>query len=250
MSVWQAIYEDLKDSGLEIIAVAFDTGGKAAVEASIRAEGCRERPDVLARLMGWSADLWARQAPPTYPCLIDEGHQLAETYGMVNVPQSVWIDEEGRMVRPPESAGTIDMVRHMNRETFEIADEPVAAGMAARNTYVEALKDWVKNGAASPYVLSAEEARRRLRGPSEAEVLAANHVRLGRHLYAKGALEAAKHHFKEASRLHPDSWNYRRQSMMLDPESIGQLNAGPDFWAAVDAYSHLPYYPEANFSQA
>jgi len=133
LSVWQAIYEDLKDSGLEIIAVAFDTGGKAAVEASIRAEGCRERPDVLARLMGWSADLWARQAPPTYPCLIDEGHQLAETYGMVNVPQAVWIDEEGRMVRPPESAGTIDMVRHMNRETFEIADEPVAAGMAARS---------------------------------------------------------------------------------------------------------------------
>lgn len=250
MSVWQAIYEDLKGSGLEIIAVAFDTGGKAAVEASIRAEGCRERPEVLARLMGWSADLWARQAPPTYTCVIDEGHLLAELYGMVNVPQGVWIDEQGRIVRPPESAGTSDMVRHMNRETFEIPDAPVAEGVAVRNTYVEALKDWVKHGAASRYALTPDEVRKRMRGPSQDEVLAANHVRLGRYLFAKGALDAAKLHFKEASRLHPDSWNYRRQSMMLDPESIGQLNAGPDFWAAVDANADRPYYPAPDFSHA
>mgnify|MGYP006274541289 CR=1 FL=1 len=248
--MWQAVYEDLRDSGLEIIAVAFDTGGKAAVEASIRAEGCRERPDVLARLMGWSPELWARQAPPTYTCLIDEGHLLAERYGMVNVPQGVWIDEAGRIVRAPESAGTIDMVRHMNRETFEIPDAPVAAGMAARDAYVAALKDWAANGAASRYVLPAAEVRKRLRGPGEAEAVAANHVRLGRFLFARGALEAAKRHFSEASRLHPDSWNYRRQSMMLDPASIGQLNAGPDFWAAVDARSDRPFYPPAELGPA
>lgn len=248
--MWQAIYADLKDAGLVIIAVAFDTGGKAAVAASIRAADCKERPEVLARLMGWEPDLWARQAPPTYPCLIDEGHLLAELYGMVNVPQGVWIDEAGRIVRPAESAGTSDMVRHMNRETFEIADEPAAVGMAIRTTYINALRDWVKNGAASPYVLSDEEIRRRLRGPSEAEVVAANHVRLGRHLYSQGHLEAAKRHFLEASRLHPHSWNYRRQAMMLDPQSIGQLNGGPDFWAAVDEHHDLPYYPPADFTPA
>jgi tetratricopeptide (TPR) repeat protein len=142
------------------------------------------------------------------------------------------------------------MVRHMNRETFEIPDAPVAEGMAIRNTYIEALKDWAKHGAASPYALSAEEVRRRMRGPSEAEVLAANHARLGRFLFKKGQLDAAKRHFREASQLHPDSWNYRRQSMMLDPESLGQLNAGPDFWAAVDKYSDRPYYPAPDFSRA
>ena len=33
--------------------------------------------------------------------------------------------------------------------------------------------------------------------------------------------------------------------MMLDPESIGELNAGPDFWEAVDALGDAPYYEPA-----
>jgi tetratricopeptide (TPR) repeat protein len=246
--VWQVVYEELKGQGLEMIAVAFDTGGKAAVEEKIRAADCKERPEVLARLMGWAPDLWARQAPPTYPCLIDEAHVVAELYGMVNVPQGVWIDEKGRIVRPAESAGTCDMVRTMNRETFEIPDADADRGVAIRNTYIDALRDWVKNGAASPYALPANEVKRRMRGPSEADVRAATHVRLGRYLYAKGALERAKHHFKEAVRLCPQKWNYRRQSNMLDPQSIGQLNAGPDFWAAIDALGDEQFYPVADFS--
>lgn len=248
--MWQVIYEELRGQGLEIIAVAFDTGGKAAAEASIRAADCKQRPDVLAKLMGWSAELWAKQAPPTYTCLIDEGHKLAELYGMVNVPQGIWIDEEGRIVRPPESAGTADMVRHMNRETFEIPDPAVKMGENTRNTYVEALRDWVKHGAQSRFALTPAEVKARLRGPSEDEVRAANHARLGTWLYKQGKLDAAKHHFSEASRLHPDSWNYRRQSMMLDPESLGQLNAGPGFWAAVDARADKPFYPPPDYSRA
>jgi hypothetical protein len=248
--VWQVIYEELRGKGLEIIAVAFDTGGKAAVEAKIRAADCAERPAVLARLMGWAPELWARQAPPTYPCLIDEKHVVAELYGMVNVPQGVWIDEAGRIVRPAESAGTSDMVRDMNRETFEVPDTAADRGIAIRNTYIDALRDWVKNGAASPYVLPANEVKKRMRGPSEAEVRAATHVKLGQYLYSKGALDRAKFHFKEAVRLHPDSWNYRRQSNMLDPQSIGELNAGPDFWSAVDALGEKQFYPPADFSRA
>ncbi len=248
--MWQAIYAELGGEGLEIIAVAFDTGGKAAVEAKIRAVDCAERPAVLARLMGWSPDLWARQAPPTYPCLIDESHVVAELYGMVNVPQGVWIDETGRIVRPAESAGTCDMVRDMNRETFEIPDEAAERGIAIRNSYIDALRDWVRNGAASPYALPANEVKRRMRGPSEADVRAATHVRLGRYLYQKGALDLAKHHFKEAVRLCPQKWSYRRQSNMLDPQSIGELNAGPDFWTAVDALGDEPFYPPADLSQA
>ena len=98
--MWQAIYLELKDQGFEMIAVAFDTAGTAAVEASIRCANIKDRPPVLARLTGWSDDLWARQAPPTYPCLIDEGHVVAELYNMRNVPQAVWLDEQGRIVRP------------------------------------------------------------------------------------------------------------------------------------------------------
>lgn len=244
--MWQVVYEELRDKNFEMIAVAFDTAGTAAVEARIRAVDCRDQPAMLGRLMGWAPELWARQSPPTYPCLIDEAHVVADLYGMVNVPQGVWIDEAGRIVRPAESAGTSDMVRHMNRQTFEVPDDAAAQGAAIRNTYIDALRDWVLHGADSRYALSPGEVRRRLRGPREEDVLAATHVRLGRHLYAAGALDAAKRHLKEASRLCPDKWNYRRQSMMLDPESVGQLNAGPDFWAAVDALGDEPYYPVAD----
>lgn len=246
--MWQAVYEELKDKNLEIIAVAFDTAGKAAVEAGIRSADCKERPAALARLMGWSEDLWARQSPPTYTCLIDEAHVVAELYGMVNVPQGVWIDENGHIVRPAESAGSADMARHMNRETFEIADDVAALGVDVRNAYVDAVRDWAERGAQSPYVLSPEEVRKRMRGPKEDDVVAATHVRLGRYLYGRGELARAKHHFNEAVRLSPDSWNYRRQSNMLDPDKVGQLNSGPEFWAAVDALGDTPYYPPADFS--
>lgn len=229
-----------------ILAVALDTAGKAAVEAKIRAADCAERPAALGRLMGWNPELWARQAPPTYPCLIDEAHTVAELYGITNVPQGVWIDEQGRIVRPAESAGTSDVVRVLNRETFEIPDADAARGIAIRDQYVDALRDWVKNGAASRFALPANEVKRRIRGPSEADVRAATHVRLGRYLFGKGALERAKFHFREAVRLCPDSWNYRRQSNMLDPQSIGELNAGPDFWEAIDALGDRPFYPVAD----
>lgn len=248
--MWQAVYAELRDQGLEIIAVALDTGGKAAVEAKIRAADCKERPALLASLMGWNADLWARQAPPTYPCLIDEAHVIADLYGITNVPQAVWIDEQGRIVRPAESAGTTSMVKAMNRETFEIPADAAAVGIANRDAYIDALRDWVKHGAKSRFVLSGDEVKRRMRGPSEADVRAATHVKLGRYLFGKGQLERAKFHFKEAVRLCPDSWNYRRQSNMLDPQSIGELNAGPDFWEAVDALGDKPFYPVADLSAA
>lgn len=248
--MWQVIYEELRGEGLEIIAVAFDTAGAAAVGGGIRATDIADRPDAFAALMGWSPELWAQQAPPTYPCLIDESHQVADLYGMINVPQAVWIDEQGRIVRPAESAGVIDMAKYMNRETFELPENVIANGASARNSYIDALRDWVGNGSDSEFALAPEEVKRRMRGPSEDDVLAATHVKLGRYLFNANALEAAKMHFAKASRLSPDSWNYRRQSMMLDPESVGEINAGPEFWSAVDALGDKDFYPPADLSRA
>jgi len=244
--VWQAIYPELYAQGLEIIAVALDTGGRAAVAARIRAEDIAERPAALAPLMGWNEDLWSRQAPPTYPCLIDESHQVAALFGITNVPQAVWIDEQGRIVRPAESAGTSDVVKRLDRATFALPEADAAHSVANRDRYIAALRDWVANGERSRYVLSADEVRRRMRRPRPEDALAATHVSLARHLYAHGRLEAAKRHFREAVSLCPESWNYRRQSNMLDPESIGQLNAGEDFWDAVKALGDTPFYAEAD----
>ena len=97
--MWQALYEELKDHGFVVIAVALDSR-----------EG-----DPLP---------WIEAAATSYPCLIDRDHRLADLYHMVNVPQAVWIDEHGTIVRPTESAGAYEGFRRMDRVTREMpADE-------------------------------------------------------------------------------------------------------------------------------
>jgi hypothetical protein len=71
-------------------------------------------------IMVWDAEFSKRAGVPTYPCLIDREHVVAELYGIVNVPTAVWIDEAGRMVRPPEPAGMSDGFRAMNTATFAV----------------------------------------------------------------------------------------------------------------------------------
>ena len=44
------------------------------------------------------------RAHPEHPSLIDSAHVVDELFGVVNVPNGVWIDEEGMIVRPSEPA--------------------------------------------------------------------------------------------------------------------------------------------------
>lgn len=244
--MWQAIYDELKGGNFEIVAVALDTGGKAAVEASVRPTNLAERPEVIRKMRGWGELEWGRMAPPEYPCLIDEEHVVAELYGMVNVPTAVWIDEEGWIVRPTEVPGSTDAWTKMDRETFEIPEDGARRQQVNRRVYVDALRDWVQKSENSEYVFSADEVRRRVSLPSEDDVLAATHVRLGRHLYREGHVEAAKLHFQEAVRLCPQKWNYRRQGMVLEPELVGQINVSLEFWKEIDALGDTPYYTPAD----
>ena len=93
------------------VAVALDTGG--------------------VRIAGE----WIRAAEPTYPCLIDERHVVAELFGMRNVPSAVWVDERGRVVRPSENCGSSDAWRFwLDRGSGKMAPEGVAdAGRAGRS---------------------------------------------------------------------------------------------------------------------
>ena len=226
-----------------MIAVALDTGGVPAVREWIRPSDLASRPKEMMDLMGWGAELAARAAAPTFPCLIDERHLVAELYDIVNVPMAVWIDERGRIVRPAESAGAGDSFRKLDLATFSLPPDAVAAGRQRRQVYVEALRDWVDRGESSAHALSGDEVLRRMTGPSEDAARAAVEYRLGEFLYRNGALEAAKIHFAEAVRLRPESWNYRRNHHMLGPGQVGELNAGPEFWEAVQALGDRPYYP-------
>jgi tetratricopeptide (TPR) repeat protein len=189
-------------------------------------------------LMGWDPEA-TRIAIPTYPCLIDENHTVPELYDIINVPAAVWIDEQGRIVRPPDSAGACDVFRVMDRTTFRMPKEAADHARQERKAYITALRDWIENGAPSKYVMRADELRRLLPGPDAGDQLAAAHFRLGLELDRLGRTEEAKSQFAEAKRLRPESWSYKRQAWEL--EQPGKA-AGPEFWSAVDALGDKHYY--------
>jgi hypothetical protein len=215
--VWQALSEDTQSRGLIVVAVALDSGG--------------------AR----TAAPWIHAAKPTYPCLIDERHVVADLYGMVNVPNAVWIDETGRVVRPAETAGASDSFRiHLDRTTRQMSAAGLEERERSRTAYVDAVRDWVTRGDASPFALAPADARRRLPVVTDEHVRAAAHFRLGHYLHGVGDRQAALPHLAEARRLHPESWSYRRQTWEL--EEPGKAGS-PTFWSAVDALGDRPYYP-------
>jgi hypothetical protein len=212
--VWQELYESLKDRGFVVLAVALDS-----------------RPgDPLP---------WIEAARPTYPCLIDRDHHVAELFGMVNVPQAVWIDEAGRIVRPTESAGAYEGFRKMNRTTREVPADVAKITAEAKTTYVAALRDWVLHGAASAHALDGARARANV--PRVTQEMAEAHAafRLGQYLIRAGGQDEGERWLAEASRLHPESWAMWRQQAGVNELGLAAL---PDFWERVDALGAKRYY--------
>jgi hypothetical protein len=198
----------------------------------------------MLRFMGWNQALAGAAAAPTYPCLIDERHALAEALGIINVPTAVWIDEAGQIVRPPETPGVTDAFRSMNPQTRELPEDRARDGQLRRQVYVDALRDWIERGAASEHVLSPDEVRRRMRGVDRSASLAAAHFRLGVWLAQHGERDAAQRTFEVAVGLAPRSWRFLRQKIVLsDPALTGQLAATPEFRQAVLALGDHYYYP-------
>jgi hypothetical protein len=200
-------------------------------------------PQTILDIMGWDAQLAKRAGVPTYPCLIDREHVVAERYGMVNVPTAVWIDEAGRIVRPSEPAGMSDGFRAMDTTTFEMPAEAAADTKRRRRIYVEALRDWIAKGVKSEHALVPEEVLRRMAGPTRSEALADAHFRVGAYLHRSGRPDAARPHLEEAVRLRPESWSFRRQAIVLsDPALTGQVAATPGYWEAVTSLGDGHYY--------
>ena len=212
--MWQALYAELKDHGFVVIAVALDSR-----------EG-----DPLP---------WIEAAAPSYPCLIDADHRLADLYHMVNVPQAVWIDEHGRIVRPTEPAGAYEGFRRMDRVTREVPADAARMTAETKATYLNAIRDWVRLGRASRHAFDSERARACAPRPTEDVARAHVAFRLGQHLIRHGQAEEGDRWLAEASRLHPDSWAMWRQRAGVT--ELG-LAAQPDFWARVDALAERRYY--------
>lgn len=211
--MWRALYEELKDKGFMVVAVAQESRGAD-----------HARP-------------WIEQAKSSYWQLIDADHRLEDLYNLVNVPQAIWIDEQGRIVRPPETAGSTDHFRRMDLQTRTMSPEDQAERQAARQAYLDAVRAWIFTGA---HALPADEARATLAKVTPEIAEARTRFRLGLWLRANGRAAEGALQMAEASRLHPDSWSLWRQAADLD--EAGKAS-GPDFWKRVQALGDRPYYP-------
>jgi tetratricopeptide (TPR) repeat protein len=198
---WQKFYHDLNDKNFEIISIAQDTGGVK------------------------DAGQWITAANPEYTALIDDKHLVTQLYNMVNVPTAVWINEKGMIVRPNEVAYVDNRYKAMHG---------IDAG-----PYLDAIRDWVANGDRSVFVMKEKEVKDRLNPPSSERVRADAEFALAEYLHKNGHGDDAIPHFKEAQRLDPDNWNYKRQAWAL---SDAEKNYGTSFMKEVQKLNGKPYY--------
>jgi hypothetical protein len=224
--VWQEIRSELHPRGVEVVTIALDTGGAEAAGPFI--------------------DL----AKPEHPSLIDEAHLLDELLGVVNVPSGVWVDEQGVIVRPPEPAfpgrsvwREMELPDNLPPNVTEMLEE-AAKIEADLHSYLAALRDWAANGADSAFALSEEEVVERSapRPPEVSEAAAC--FELGQHLHRSGHAEDAVRWFREAHRLQPDNWTYKRQAWsFLDPFQGPTEQYEGDWLTDVRKIGAENYYP-------
>jgi hypothetical protein len=225
--VWQELRQELRPKGVEVVTVALDVGGQEA------------------------AGPWIDLAKPDHPSLIDEAHLLDELLGVVNVPTGVWVDEQGMIVRPPEPAfpgkaviAELGLPPNAPPRIVEMLTE--AAKMKIEpERYAAAIRDWAEHGAESRFALSSEEVVERSR-PSSPEVSqAAASFELAQRLQRTGHPEAAVRWFREAHRLQPDNWTYKRQAWeLVDPILQGPSEQYEGDWLSdVREIGPENYYP-------
>ena len=250
--MWQALRTELHPQGLEIVTVSLEMSGPEASRGYIEA------------------------AQPQHPSLLDPTHKMDALFGVVNIPNVVWIDEEGVIVRPAEP-GWPGSREPLPASLFaampKVGKAPAAPTPAEgatpanqltsgqdRDTYPDALRDWAAKGAQSEFALGPGEviARSQPRPMSMSE--GAAHFELANHLWRSGDREGAIEHFNECHRLQPDNWTYKRQAWSAVSEervggSFGRFVQGPlvgeedawpfasDFRSDVAMLREGEYYP-------
>lgn len=171
---------------------------------------------------------YIEKAAPSHPSLIDTDHRVADLYGIINVSTVIWIDENGKVVRP----NTIEYGSNLFKQFHGIDAEP----------HKRALRNWVIDDALE---VGDDEAIRAARmPPTPEEQLARAEFALAWYLHRSGRGEAAEPHFVRAGELSPHDWTIRRGSMPIR----GQDPMGPEFMALFqewDAAGRPGYASEA-----
>ena len=156
-----------------------------------------------------------------YPVVVDSAHVTAERFGITNVPSTVWIDEDGVIVKPATISPGDDQFREFTK-----------VDSAAHHT---ALRRWVIAGE-SP---DADRVAVAVRSPDEQLALAER--RVGAWLHGEGQVDAAAAHLARAVALAPWDWTVRRASIALrggDPFLGEEFLA---FWQEWDAAGRPGY---------
>lgn len=190
LPVWQAVYAAHKDQDFMVLTVAQDARNSDALS-------------------------FIEAAKPQHPALIDNDHLVSQCYGFINVPTVIWIDEGGRIVRPPR-------VEHgSNKYAFvhKLDCEP----------HLNALKKWITTGETD---YSQEQTHQQIVPPTFEEQLARAEHALAWYLYQHDQPDAAKMHWDKAIALSPHDWTIRRGSMRLR----GEDPFGNDFFQVWDEW--------------
>ncbi len=172
-------------------------------------------------------------ASPEHPSLVDDDHVMERAFGVVNIPNVIWIDEAGTIVRPAEP-GWGGPVQYPDWLTKVIEDnakqaeaegrDPAAAASAGqdRDSYADAVRDWAVNGADSRFVMTPDEVVNASQPRSLDQSEAAARFELGQRAWRAGDRDGAFAHWRETHRLDPDNWTYKRQAWSL----VGNEAAG------------------------
>ncbi len=166
---------------------------------------------------------YLKAAQATHPALIDTEHRVADLYRVVNVPTGIWIDAQGRIVRPNDAV--------FGNDTF-VAMHGIESG-----PHLEALRAWARDGKL-PY--DEQGIRQRQTLPTAKEQLARAEFTLAWYLHRTGKREAAEHHFVRAGALAPLDFTIRRGSMPIR----GPDPMGADFVELYQEWTKagMPYY--------
>jgi hypothetical protein len=200
---WQAFNAEYSEHDFSVVTVALDV-----------------EPEKAQR--------WIEAASPSHPSLIDSAHLTNEVFGFNNVPMAVWIDETGTLVRPAEAASveasalrdmdipdTLPMpVRESLEEARKIPD--------VSTSYRSALVDWIVNGSESRFALTPAEVIDASLPRDAHQSAATANFELGQHLFALHGKDAAVPYWREAHRLDPDNWTYKRQAWTLETTRDGE----------------------------
>jgi hypothetical protein len=179
---WKQLADDLSAQGLDVVTVALD-----------------EDPDAVRP--------WVQDGLPT---AVDPEHRLSDVFGISHVPSTVWLDEDGRVVKPPTLSPGDDQFQEFTQVESE--------------RHHEALRRWVTEGELPDVAPPADSV----------EVRAARaERRLAAWLHRHGHTELAEEHFRAAVDLAPLDFSIRRGSMPLR----GQDPFGAEFFELWEEWS-------------